>query len=670
MGFLVNRRKKKNATSGASAADEGQQATKSKQRRFGLGGGSKKDKVKDKDKDKDKGKGKDKNKTGIASISSPSPSSSFNGQQRTPSTIKTSVTIVDSKSRGKNFRECHPVVTGNGGGDDKKKGRNNSTTVVDLDDTIDDQDSIEPRNLLDELNVVAATTTTATSTTTAATAAVNSSDEEVDAAPADVVGGDEEAEIGMELVLPSSMYNIENEVLSFEKEKDEDDDHKQNNGTVVDLDITIDSDDVDSEEDEEDEHPESFDLSVEDYEKYVEHQKLLVEGRRTPTEHLEGEEQTHMLTKVFGGGSGSVEIDRSIVTEEKKEDDTAESGAAAAAAAVTATSVVSRKDTDDEGEQRDAVEDNNLKSSPAPAPVPAHALTVTPRFQPARATATAAAAKVASAGAGLLSCAAVNMSSAAVAATTASSNPCQPLCGPCTDNDDVDGIVNKSIAVDTSDIVENDEYVYFNDNFAMKFLDTVLNVGFTLVYHQAIDNDESWVGRTVTMALRPGVCTATSLQHPYIEWTSMGGGKVQTIETVSIGLFDINTVAVSSLNVGGSGEGDETGVAANCSDEELDCFFTITSRDGEVHLFEALSPTESQIIVNGIRNIVARLSTLLVAGDLAVVTEYYDTSSFFGGNDFIENTSAAANGTKQSVLSTDEIMLRLSHSFLEQSPLA
>ena len=171
------------------------------------------------------------------------------------------------------------------------------------------------------------------------------------------------------------------------------------------------------------------------------------------------------------------------------------------------------------------------------------------------------------------------------------------------------------------------------------------------------------------MALRPGVCTATTLQHPYIEWTSMGGGKVQTIETVSIGLFDIDTVAVSSLN-SDSVEGNDTAVAANCSDEELDCFFTITSRDGEVHLFEALSPTESQIIVNGIRNIVSRLSTLLVAGDLAVVTEFYDTSSLFGGSDLIDSTSAAANSTKQSVLSPDEIMLRLSHSFLEQSPLA
>lgn len=198
------------------------------------------------------------------------------------------------------------------------------------------------------------------------------------------------------------------------------------------------------------------------------------------------------------------------------------------------------------------------------------------------------------------------------------------------------------------------------------------NVGFTLVYHKAVE-EEFWVGRTVTMTLRPGVCNANNtLEHPSIEWTTMGGGKVKTIETVAIGLLDIDAVSVSNLlgkgvNAGGGDNSlDDDAVAdswctaltGSCTHEELDCFFTITSNDGEVHLFEALSPQESQRIVNGIRNVAARLCTLLVAGDPIVVTEFYDTASF-------ADTSAKEEEENRA-LSTDEVMLRLSHAILEE----
>lgn len=164
------------------------------------------------------------------------------------------------------------------------------------------------------------------------------------------------------------------------------------------------------------------------------------------------------------------------------------------------------------------------------------------------------------------------------------------------------------------------------------------------------------------MTLRPGVCTASTLEHPCIEWMTMGGGKEQTIESVSIGLFDIDSVAMSSLRDGL--DGDNNDFATDCDTDDLDCFFTLTSKDGEIHLFEALSPKESQRIVNGIRNVAARLSAMLIAGDTAVVAEFYDTVQF-SGMDF---DGTAVEEATQSELSKDEIMLRLSHSFLEQSP--
>jgi hypothetical protein len=198
----------------------------------------------------------------------------------------------------------------------------------------------------------------------------------------------------------------------------------------------------------------------------------------------------------------------------------------------------------------------------------------------------------------------------------------------------------------------------------------IMNVGFTLIYHQAVD-DECWVGRTVTMTLRPGMCTATTLEHPYIEWTTMGGGKVQTIETVSIGLFGIDTVSVSNVNQNIFKYNDDLPTdywctsLGNCTNEELDCFFALTGSNGDVHMFESLSPKESQRIVNGIRNIAARLSMLLIAGDPAVVTEFYDTMSFSDAH----FEDGGTKKDKKRELSTDEILLRLTHAFLDENPL-
>lgn len=191
----------------------------------------------------------------------------------------------------------------------------------------------------------------------------------------------------------------------------------------------------------------------------------------------------------------------------------------------------------------------------------------------------------------------------------------------------------------------------------------LLNVGYTLVYHQAVD-DEYWVGRTVTLLFKPGVCTSARMEHPSIEWTTMGGGKVTAVETKAISLLGVDAISVSNVQSGmmplsefvireGGGASladlDKWCSINPCVDEELDCFFTITSADGEVHLFESLNADESSRIVAGIKNVAARFCSQLIAGDSNTVADFFD------------NTQEP----EETQLSMDETMLRISNFFLD-----
>jgi hypothetical protein len=190
----------------------------------------------------------------------------------------------------------------------------------------------------------------------------------------------------------------------------------------------------------------------------------------------------------------------------------------------------------------------------------------------------------------------------------------------------------------------------------------LLNVGFTLVYHKPVD-EECWLGRTVNMFFKPGLCTSEKMVQPRLEWSTMGGGKMETVETKEITLLGVDSVSISKIreNPVGSFDNRDDGVATlkdldkwcradACSNEELDCFFTITSEEGEVHLFESLSSEESNRIVAGIKNVAARYCSQLIAGDSNSVA------------DFFENSQEPV----ETQLSMDEAMLRVSNAFFDK----
>jgi hypothetical protein len=85
------------------------------------------------------------------------------------------------------------------------------------------------------------------------------------------------------------------------------------------------------------------------------------------------------------------------------------------------------------------------------------------------------------------------------------------------------------------------------------------------------------------------------------------------------------------------------------ADDDLQCFFTMTTTDGEVHVLEVITPDESRRLVVGIKNLSARLSSQLIAGDARALADFYDNQ----------------RESEHIRFSPQEAMLRLSHSFFD-----
>jgi len=182
----------------------------------------------------------------------------------------------------------------------------------------------------------------------------------------------------------------------------------------------------------------------------------------------------------------------------------------------------------------------------------------------------------------------------------------------------------------------------------------MLNVGYALIYHQpadpvleGLDDDEEdvdWVGQSVTLIMRPGSCTSFSVEQPKIEWTTMGGGTQRGIQTTSVGLLDIHSITNSSMN----DDGDPIQPDDENFEEDMNCFLTITTKEGAVHILEAISSNASQRLVSGIRNMTARFTNEMVRGDKHVLLEFFNSPPSRG-----------------QPLTQDQVLARLSHQFLD-----
>jgi len=222
----------------------------------------------------------------------------------------------------------------------------------------------------------------------------------------------------------------------------------------------------------------------------------------------------------------------------------------------------------------------------------------------------------------------------------------------------------------------------FDERSGSEFLHGMQNVGYTLIYHELVGED-SWEGRTVNLIFRPGMCSAATIVQPAIEWNTMVGGKSNSTTTKSMKLLTIDAISTSKARGGIDGSttkpaslplptthhktnndgdacfGDDVIGIDLCgpmlglggsSKDEFDCFFTITSQKGEINLFEALNSEDCLRIVAGIRYNAQRLSHLLIGGDAKpLLSDFYDNSG----------------EPEESRLSPNEVMTRLTHSFLD-----
>ena len=172
------------------------------------------------------------------------------------------------------------------------------------------------------------------------------------------------------------------------------------------------------------------------------------------------------------------------------------------------------------------------------------------------------------------------------------------------------------------DVDENPRRPYFNEDFAQRFVKRMLTSGMSLLYlqppHTTSNPSEDWKGRTVVMKIVPGSTGTQDAIQPKLQWTTMPGGTVTKAYMTSISLLRIHSVLTANQNLV-----PEESTTVDLEDDEL-CFISITSAAGKVFLFEANSVRERDEIANGLRNVIARLSFHLVAGDHQASTELYN----------------------------------------------
>jgi len=191
---------------------------------------------------------------------------------------------------------------------------------------------------------------------------------------------------------------------------------------------------------------------------------------------------------------------------------------------------------------------------------------------------------------------------------------------------------------------------FYDEEFTLDFLRQMMTQGVTLLHLQppASPNNPTldWNGRSVSMMIESGTTGDNQDIQPKLEWTTIAGGQTFEVSTTSVSLLSI-----LSINSKASEEEKEE------YDSDEVCFFTVTTNKGDVHIFEANSVSERDRIVNGLRNVIARLSYHLISGDVTAASELYKDDAL---------PEKGANPAELPTLAKpQQAMNRLSHALLD-----
>lgn len=207
---------------------------------------------------------------------------------------------------------------------------------------------------------------------------------------------------------------------------------------------------------------------------------------------------------------------------------------------------------------------------------------------------------------------------------------------------------------------------FYDEAFTLRFIRRMTTKGAALLYLQAPhttgNKSDDWKGRTVAMLIEKGSTGEAHASNvteepiqPRLAWTTVAGGQTFEVSTTSIGLLSILNVTTDSNQDSGSEEDKREG----SEDSDL-CFFTITTNEGDVYVFEANSPQERDSLVNGIKNVLARLAYHLIVGNEVGTAELYHDAS---NDDTIDNPTMS--GSLPVVLNPRQTMDRVTHVLLD-----
>jgi hypothetical protein len=173
------------------------------------------------------------------------------------------------------------------------------------------------------------------------------------------------------------------------------------------------------------------------------------------------------------------------------------------------------------------------------------------------------------------------------------------------------------------DIKDKPKRPYYDERFTLRFLAEMLGKGVSLLYLHPPGTPgnyppDDWKGRSVIMKIEQGNPEGDSHTiQPKLTWSNMPGGKVSRRFTITMCLLKVLSISTQVEEMNGD------------SDDGSDdmCFFTITTTSGEVHMFEAASSTQKDKIAAGLRNVIARLTFHLIAGDPSASSELYSNDA-------------------------------------------
>lgn len=204
------------------------------------------------------------------------------------------------------------------------------------------------------------------------------------------------------------------------------------------------------------------------------------------------------------------------------------------------------------------------------------------------------------------------------------------------------------------------------EKFALNFQNELMKTGVRLIYHECPTTAEStdWVQSTVKLFLRPGNCQgAHPLRQPSLLWAALpvvSRMKVSVVDLDIISPFNNekgwNMLSLMDVHSILCDEGDRGEDVGGGGQGRASSFFSITSSNGAVYVFEAPSSEARYYVVRGLRLVISRLTYRMIVGDATIIKELFSS----------EDAAAQRTGDLPSLTKPWKGLSNVVHDLLDQ----